>query len=121
MSLTVLDTEAMEEGSYFIDISFFDEDDVAETPNADTIKWTLTTNDGTIINDRDNEAIASDTTVTIELVGDDLAIQSGETSPVVRRRMIVLWEYDSDLGSDKPAKAECIFPLRNLTRLPATV
>ena len=119
MSLTVLETEAMEEGSYFVDVAFYDEDDDAETPNADTIKWTLTDNDGTIINDRDNEAIASDSTITIELEGDDLAIQSGETAPIVRRRVVVLWEYDSDLGTDKPAKAECIFPLRNLTRLPA--
>lgn len=119
MALSVLTTEAMEEGSYFIDVAFYDEDDGAETPNVDTIKWTLTDNDGTVINSRDNEAIASASTITIELEGDDLAIQSGETAAVVRRRITLLWEYDSDLGDDKPAKAECIFPLRNLTRLPA--
>jgi hypothetical protein len=119
MSLTTLTTEAMEEGSYFITISFYDEDDKAETPNADTIKWTLTDRDGTVINDRHNVSETSATSITIELEGDDLAIQSGETAPIVRRRITVLWEYDSDLGNDKPAKAECIFPLRNLTRLPA--
>ena len=118
MSLTTLTTEAMEEGSYFITVAFLDEDDAAETPNVDTIYWTLTDPDGVVINDRDYEAIASATSVTIELEGDDLAIQSGETASIVRRRLIVMWEYDSDLGNDKPAKAECIFPLRNLTRLP---
>jgi len=121
MSLTVLTTEAMEEGSYFVTVSFFDEDDAAETPNADTIYWTLTDNDGTVINDRDNEAIDSDTSVTIELEGDDLAIQSGETADLVRRRITLLWEYDSDLGNDKPATAECIFILRNLRRLPVAI
>jgi hypothetical protein len=121
MSLTTLTTEAMEEGSYFITVAFFDEDGNAETPNADTIKWTLTDMDGTVINDRYNEAETSDTSIVIELEGDDLEIQSGETAPIVRRRVTVLWEYDSDLGNDKPAKAEVIFPLRNLTRIPAAV
>lgn len=119
MALTVLTTEAMEEGSYFITVAFYDEDDNAETPNADTIKWTLTDSDGTVINSRHNVSETSGTSVVIELEGNDLAIQSGETAPIVRRRVTVLWEYDSDLGNDKPAKAEVIFPLRNLTRLPA--
>lgn len=121
MSLTILTTEAMEEGSYFITVNFYDEDDNAQVPNADTIYWTLTDTNGTVINDRDYEADASAASITIELEGDDLAIQTGETSPVVRRKVSVLWEYDSDLGNDKPAKAECVFPLRNLTRLPVAV
>lgn len=120
MSIEILTTEAMEEGSYFITVSFYDEDDAAEIPNANTIKWTLTDNKGTIINDRDNEAEASAASITIELQGDDLAIQAGETAPVVRRSVIVTWEYDSSLGDDKIGMAECIFKLRNLTRLPAT-
>lgn len=118
MSLTVLTTEAMEEGSYFITVAFLDENGAAKIPNADTIYWTLTDNAGTVINDRDYEAETSASSITIELEGDDLAIQSGETASLVRRRLILLWEYDSDLGNDKPAKAECIFLIRNLTRLP---
>lgn len=121
MALTVLTTEAMEEGSYFIDVAFYDEDGDAETPNVDTIYWTLTDNAGTVVNERDYEAIASASSITIELEGDDLAIQAGETASLVRRRIVLLWEYDSDLGDDKPAKAECIFHIRNLTRLPVAV
>jgi len=118
MSLTTLTTEALEEGSYFVDVSFYNEDDELVVPNADTIYWTLTTDVGTVINSRDYEAESSLSTITIELEGNDLALQSGEIGEVVRRRITLLWEYDSDLGNDKPAKAECIFLLRNLTRLP---
>ena len=121
MALTVLTTEAMEEGSYFITVAFLDEDGDAETPNVDTIYWTLTDNKGTVINDRDYEAETSANSITIELEGDDLAIQTGETASLVRRRLVILWEYDSDLGDDKPAKAEVIFLIRNLTRLPVEV
>lgn len=121
MSLTILTDEAMEEGSYFIDVAFYNEDDEAVSPNADTIYWTLTDNSGSVINNRDYEAETSATSITIELEGDDLAIQSGETAPLIKRRVIILWEYDSDLGNDKPAKAECIFLIRNLTRIPEAV
>jgi len=119
MSLTILTTEAMEEGSYFVTVAFTDEDDAAVTPNADTIFWTLTDNDGTVINSRDYVAEASASSITIELEGDDLAVQTGETAALLRRKITILWEYDSDLGNDKPAKSEVIFLLRNLTRLPA--
>lgn len=121
MSITALTEEAMEEGSYFITVPFYDEDGDAVVPNADTIYWTLTDNAGNVINGRDYEALASAASVTIELEGDDLAVQSGETASVLRRRVVVMWEYDSDLGNDKPGKAECIFTLRNLTRIPAEV
>ena len=118
MAITTLTTEAMEEGSYFITVAFYDEDDDAVSPNAGTIYWTLTDKNGTVINDRDYEAATSATSITIELEGADLAIQSGETTTLVQRRLILLWEYDSVLGDDKPAKAEVYFNIRNLTRIP---
>ena len=121
MSLTTLTTEALEEGSYFVDVSFYNEDAELVTPNADTIYWTLTDDVGTVINARDYEAESSLSTITIELEGDDLAWQSGERGKVARRRLTILWEYDSDLGNDKPGTAECIFLLRNLTRLPVAL
>lgn len=121
MSLTVLTTEAMEEGSYFIDVDFFDEDETAVVPNPNTIFWTLTDSNGTVINERDYESIASASSIIIELEGDDLAVQAGETASLLRRRLVLKWEYDSDLGDDKPAMAECIFILRNLTRLPVEI
>ena len=121
MSITLLTEEAMELGSYFITVAFFDEDGAAVAPNADTIFWTLTNSSGVVINDRDYEAEVSATSITIELEGDDLAVQTGETASLLRRRVIVAWEYDSDLGNDKPGNMECIFVLRNLTRIPAAI
>ena len=121
MSLTTLTTEAFEEGSYFVDVYFYNEDDELVTPNADKIYWTLTTNHGVVINSRNYEAETSGQTITIELEGDDLALEAGENKGLIKRRLTLLWEYDSDLGNDKPAKAECIFYIRNLTRLPVAV
>jgi hypothetical protein len=119
MALTELTDEAIEGGYYPITVSFLDEDGDAVAPNANTIYWTLTDNKGTVINGRDYEAKASAASVVIELAGDDLAILAGETAEVVRRRLVVLWEYNSDLGNNKKGRTECIFRLRNLTRLPA--
>lgn len=121
MSVTTLTTEAMEEGFYAIDIAFTDEDGDAVVPNADTIVWTLTDQAGNVINSRDAEEVESAASITIELDGADLAIQSGESAPIVRRRLIVKWEYDSDLGNDKVGYIEVIFPIRNLTRLPVEI
>lgn len=121
MALTVLTTEALEGGFYPVTVAFTDEDGSAETPNADTIKWTLTDSSGTVINSRDNEAIASGSSVTIELDGDDLAVQTGETLALLERRLIVKWEYDSALGNGKMGRDECIFLLRNLTRIPVAL
>ena len=119
---TLLSEPAAEEGSYFITVSFLDEDDNAETPNADTIYWTLTDRYANVINERDYEAETSATSITIELEGDDLALQASEAgSDVVRRYVTVLWEYDSDLGNNKPGKAECVFPLHRVKRIPVAV
>ena len=126
MSITALTEEAMELGSYFITVAFLDEDGAAVIPNAGTIFWTLTNNSGTVINGRDYEAEASAASITIELEGADLAVQTGEKASLLRaaslrRRVIVTWEYDSDLGNDKPGNMECAFMLRNLTRIPAEI
>lgn len=119
MSLTELEDEAIEGGTYRITVAFLDEDGDAVAPNASTIYWTLTNNKGTVINGRDYEGKASATSVIIELAGSDLDILAGETAEIVRRRLIVQWEYNSDLGNNRKGRTECIFRLRNLTRLPA--
>lgn len=118
MSLTKLTKEAKEQGSYIVSATFKDEDDNNETPKAGTVTWTLTDSSGTVINSREDEAIAAAGTINIFLEGDDLQILSGETGEaVVDRRVLVKWEYDSDLGNNKPGTDEVIFPLRNLTKL----
>jgi hypothetical protein len=119
MGVTNLTTEATEESSYFITVAFKDEDDAAVVPNAGTIYWTMTNEAGTVINGRDYEPEASASSITIKLEGDDLAIQYEGNAAL--RHIVVMWEYDSDLGNDKPGMAECTFVLRRVKRKPAAL
>ena len=115
MAITTLQDEAIEKSTFGIQGDFTDEDGDAVTPNEDTVKWTLTDDDGTVINDREQEAVASDSTVVITLSGDDLALYETEQESVtVYRYFLVEYEFDSDLGTDLPGKDECRFTVRNL-------
>jgi hypothetical protein len=120
MGVIHLTTEAMQEGSYFIVVSFKDEDDAAVVPNAGTIYWTMTDESGTVVNDLDYESEASASSITIELEGDDLAMQSAEGNAALRY-VVVMFEYDSDLGNDKPGMAECTFVVRRVKRIPTAL
>lgn len=105
--------EVEEESTLGITVSFLDDDGNAETPTSAT--WTLTDTDGTVINSREQQNIGSlASSVTITLSGNDLAIQSGETTELVLRRFLVEAVYDSDLGSDLPMKKSVAFAIQNL-------
>lgn len=115
MSISALTTEAIENGTYMIVVSFLDEDDQAVTPNADTIVWTLSDRYGNPINSREDVAISSSSSVTVVLSGDDLQILSNERRRgTVERRLSIYAEYDSDEGSDLPLTDSCKFNIRNL-------
>lgn len=121
MAVTTMATTIFpEEGTVGIEISFYDEDDVALTPNADTIKYTLTdrpaiTETPNIINSIEQSAISSASTITIVLSGDDLALQASETNnEYAKRALTIEYEYDSDLGSDLPGKAQYYFKIKNM-------
>jgi hypothetical protein len=123
MSITIFSSasqEAMESGFYPVTVTFKDESSNAIAPDADSISWTLTDNGGSVINSRLNATEASATAITIELQDNDLAIQGDEMSPIVRRRLCIKWTYASTYGAAKPGRAELIFQLRNLTRIPST-
>ena len=110
---TILTTVAKEEGTYMITCAFTDEDGDAVAP--DSITWTLSDSNGSIINSREDVAVGSPaSSVDIVLSGDDLAIQAGETASTVTRRITIEAVYDSDAGSDLPLKDEAVFPLENL-------
>lgn len=108
------DQYAIEESTGKITIAFTDEDDNAVIPS--TITWTLTDESGTIINEREDIAVAVPaSTINIGLSGDDLAFQSGESGDSVFRIFTIEWTYTSvDLGSDLPGKDSLKFPLVNL-------
>ena len=105
MARTKLSTHAWEEGTYKITATYTDDDDAAVTPNA--VTWTLTDNDGTVINEREDVSIETPSTSNdIVLSGADLAMQTGETG-TVKRILYIQGDYDSDAGSELPLKGEC--------------
>lgn len=114
MPITVLKITAIEKSTYGIVISFTDEEDNAITPNAGTCLWTLTDEKGTVINTRSNQAIASANPLTIVLKGNDLLLLASENVNLVRRRLNLYCEFDSDLGTNLPFRDSCEFPLRDL-------
>lgn len=111
---TNLDVIFKEEGTGIVGAAFTDEDASAVTPNA--ITWTLTDAAGTVINSREDVAVASpDTSIDIVLSGDDLQILTAEASQkYVERLILVKSTYDSSLGSDLPAKQSGAFLIENL-------
>lgn len=113
---TILTTVAQEQSTYIITCAFTDEDGDAVIP--DSIVWSLTDTDGTVINSRDQEAVSVPAaSVDIVLSGDDLALQSGETATKIQRRLLVEAVADTDAGNDLPLKAEAIFLIENLTKI----
>ena len=112
---------APEKGVAIIQVVFTDEDDKSVTPNATTIKWTLTNRPAalatvvTIINSREQvTGITSAATINIVLKGDDLQILTGEESErFVERVLLIEWQYDSTVQTNLDAKAQHIFTLEN--------
>lgn len=80
---TRLDESAEEEGTYIIDLSWYDETDSAVTPS--TMLWALVDENGDTVNSRLDVSIGSlSTTNSIVLQGDDLAIPDHITKNVDR-------------------------------------
>jgi uncharacterized protein YccT (UPF0319 family) len=110
MATVLLTTHAVEEATFIVTASFKDEDGNAATPNE--VKWTLTDQDGNVINSREDVVETPGTSVDIVLKGDDLALSAGETKGI--RILTVNTKYDSALGSDLPLKASAKFIVDNL-------
>jgi hypothetical protein len=112
--MTVLTTPALEQSTYAIVASFFDEQNEPVEPN-DDLTWTLTDLQGNVINARERVPIASATSVTIVLHGDDLA-----TCETCGRRRVLTIEgtYNSALGSGLELKQEVQFKIANLIAVP---
>jgi hypothetical protein len=104
---TELTTHAKEKSTYIITAAFTDENGDAVAPT--TLTWTLTDEAGAVINSRENVAVAGPaSSEDIVLSGDDLALQSGETTRGVWI-FTVEGTYDSDAGSDLPLNDEIRF------------
>lgn len=108
---TVLRTKAQEEATFGIPIAFVDDADAAVTPSAAT--WTLTDQNGVVVNSRSAVAISPlSTTATIVLSGQDLALTTSLLGTV--RVLLVEFTYTSSLGSGLPGKHQIEFEIENL-------
>lgn len=104
-----IDTVAIEKSSIAIQVDFVDESGEPFIPK--TIAWTLTDNDGIVINGRDQIPITPASPLYVVLSGDDLSLPSGEDEI---RRLTVEAVYDSTFGNDLPLKESAVFGVRNL-------
>ena len=120
---TISNDVSPEEGLRGVQVDFKDDDGVAVIPNASTIQWTLTnkSNRGTtptVINSREQVAIASAATIYIVLEGDDLALTADEVTAneaFVERILTVEYQYNSTtLGNNLKDNAQYIFTIENL-------
>jgi len=104
---------AVEKSTYVVTLAFKDEDNDPVTPATGT--WTLTDEDGTVINSREDEVISSlDTSVDVVLSGDDLAVSAGFSGVSEKRIFTFEGTYNSDLGAGLPLRDQLVFPVFNL-------
>jgi hypothetical protein len=109
---TALTVTPVEEGTLGVTADFYDDAGSAVTPTSMT--WTLTDENGTIINSREDVAVgALAASITITLSGDDLLILSSSDEGL--RYITFEGTYDSTaLGSGLPIKAVASFYIENL-------
>jgi hypothetical protein len=85
-----------EQGTINFEIDFYDETDAVVIPPA--IDWTLTDDQGTIVNARHAVSVAVPAaTINITLTGSDTAVLSTTDSLV--RLLYLNWTYNSSLGA----------------------
>lgn len=107
---TLLVVKAVEGSTYVVTVPFTDEDGDPVVPTS--IKWTLTDDEGGIVNAREDVAIAVPAaTVEIVLSGDDLPSPGDQMRSVY---LTVEATYDSALGSGLPLKGQCRIEVRPL-------
>lgn len=106
--MQVLTAAANEQSVYWVTVAFYDEDDNAMAPDEAT--WTLTDLEGNVINSREDVEISEpSTSETIELSGDDLAVEGND---IVQRLLTIEGTYTSvNYGASKPFKFQIKFPI----------
>ena len=111
------DEHAKEEGSFLLTHTFLDLSGAAVVPNE--ASWTLTDKSGTVINDREDVVITiggTDSTVSIVLQGDDLALPD----PFDNLRIVTINAIYDDTGTSQnnlPYREEIRFYIDNLVKI----
>jgi hypothetical protein len=106
-----LTTNAEEQSTYAVTVAFKDDEGTAVVPNSAT--WTLTDQDGAVMNSRLDEVISPASSVTIVLQGDDLALDTDEIGSG-RRILTIEAVYDSNIGSNLPLRESAAFTVLDL-------
>lgn len=111
---TRLTVRAVEQSTFVVTAAFTDETGAAVVPNSG-LTWSLYARVGsppvdTVVNSRDQVAIASAASVDIVLSGDDLALVAGQSKT---RYVLVEGTYSSTLGT-LPLKDEVSFEIDDL-------
>lgn len=112
--MQTLTTKAQREGTAVIICAFTDEEGTAVSP--DSLNWTLTDGNETVINSRENvEVTGPDLSSSVEIVlsGDDLAVQSEETDFELKRILWLEGTYTSTYGSSMPLRKAVAFFIEN--------
>lgn len=116
--MEISSTVAREEGTLVVQCVFTDEAGSAVSPN--TLTWTLSDRQGTIINSRENEVVPGvdiASTTYIVLSGNDLAFLSTEVGAEAERIFTLKGTYDSTYGNDLPLNYEVMFYIPNLVNV----
>ena len=112
---------AIERSTVRIEVSFYDSRGNLQAPNPGTIKWTLTDLKNEVINNREQQPIASANTIDIVLTGPDLMILDAESNnPKASRILTIQAEYDSDYGIGLSLNDQIIFNVKNLSYIDNT-
>jgi len=113
---TILTEKAVELSTYAVNVSFYDESSVAVEPNS--LYWTLSDPDGSVINAQSMTAITSvQASVDIVMASLDLQISSGSTQAEEDRVLTIQGNYNSSLGNALPLNDRVKFKVINLSAL----
>lgn len=108
----VLEKTAVENSTFVIRVTFYDENDEEMIPT--DIKWTLTNERQQVVNDREDQVVTPDSTIDIVLTGDDLDISAGVGNS---RTLTLEATYTSSYGIGLKFKEAIYFSVENISSI----
>ena len=99
---TLLTVRATEGSTYVVSVSFTDEDGDPVVPTS--VKWTLTDDEGAIVNAREDVVETPASTIEVALSGDDLPSPGDQTRSLYFTVEVI---YDSALGIGLHLRGQC--------------
>jgi len=104
-----ISTHAREGGTIILPVAFTTESGTSFKPNE--ISWKLTDEDGTVINSRTSVSLTANSSTSVVLTGDDLAI-TGTVRKIVKVK--VFGTYNSNYGTNLTYREEATVIIDNL-------